>query len=295
LKRKYLLSFAILFGFLFAVPISASAVPYGVMGLDSVSVYFQNMKQKNVYVTLLAEETSTGRWKTENPDHQESNEYVWHKFHDYHDPDGYHFLQYYHKLGENSTFTWNGYTPKKFKILLYFRDYDTFAVSRETYLKQPGATAKLAVDASVFGNGPVVNGTTFTAEEDYDFKSNAVSLCVIILAAIAIKLLIALPFGYRKMPQFIFIAAVNVLTQIVLYVLMLRTDFLDGSIRMVASSLILVLLLFEIEAVIYSRVPIFTKYAKPERKLHPVLYSLTANAASYLAGLGLFFAFPQFF
>jgi hypothetical protein len=294
LKKKFLLSLAILFACVFSVPIFASA---DTGPKASVSVCFQNMKQKNCYVTLLAEETSTGPYSVPASEEYYSkgdNPEVWQKFYDYRDPDGYHFLQYYQKLDDNSMFRWGYHPPVKFKILLYFPDYDTFAVSREAY-ERYAFNSSFAVDASIFKEDPVSDGTTFSAAQNYDFKGNAISLCVRILITIAIELLIALPFGYRAKQQLIFITLVNVITQIILNLAMNLVNFKCGSMVMEFYTVLLEIVVFAIEAAIYSHSAALVKYTKPEKKLHPVLYALAANAASYAAGLGLFFVFPQFF
>jgi hypothetical protein len=67
------------------------------------------MKQKNCYVTLLAKETTTGPYSVPTSEeyyYKGDNPEVWQKFFDCRDPGGYHFLQYYQKLSNGSTFTW---------------------------------------------------------------------------------------------------------------------------------------------------------------------------------------------
>lgn len=293
MKRKFLLSLVLLFACLFAIPIPAFA---DTGPKPSVSIYFHNMKQKNCYVTLLAEEKSTGPYSvaTSEDKRKGENPEIWQKFYDYCDPDGYHFLQYYRKLGDNSLFEWGYHPPVKFKILLYFPDYNTFAVSRETY-ERYAFDSMFAVDASTLGVGPVADGTTFFATPNFNYEGNALSLLVRMLITIAVELLIALPFGYRAKQQLLFIAGVNIVTQIILNVLLNLVNFKYGGMTMNLCYVLLELLVFAIEAVIYSHSKTLVKYAKPEKKLHPVLYALAANAASYAAGLGLFFVIPQYF
>lgn len=294
MKRKFVLSLVLLFACLFAVPIPALA---DTGPKPSVSVYFHNMKQKNCYVTLLAQEKSTGPYSvpsSENTKRKGDAPEIWQKFSDYRDPDGYHFLQFYQKLGDDSFFHWGYYPPVKFKILMYFPDYNTFAVSRGTY-ERYAFDSTFSVDVATLGAGPVTDGTTFTAAQNYDFNANALSLLVRILITIVIELLIALPFGYLAKQQLVFIAAVNVATQIILNVLLNLVNFKYGGMTMNLCYVLLELLVFEIEATIYSHSKTLVKYAKTPKKPHPVVYAFVANLASYAAGLGLFFVIPQYF
>lgn len=90
------------------------------------------------YGTLLSESASTGpAWAWDGSAGQEE-EYatyyggtyeIWKKMVAYEDSDGYYFLQRIWDCTETQTLDWTYYPPDPFKILLYFPDYDVFAVS----------------------------------------------------------------------------------------------------------------------------------------------------------------------
>ena len=310
MKKKFALALLTLSVCLFALPVPAFA---DTGPKPSVVVTFQNLKQQNCYVTLLAKEESTGPYSAYNS--SEGNKYIsddispqiWQKFVDYKDTDGYHFLQFCQKLGSDGVFKRGYHPPQKFKILLYFSDDDTFTVSAKTY--EPYAfDSYFTVDASVIGNpessptstvssgaGHETGNAVITAKKSYDYPGEARSLLIRTLITIAVELLIALPFGYLAMRQLGFIAMVNVATQVVLNVLLNLVNYNQGGVAYVLTYFLLEALVIWIEAFIYTHSSTLVKYSRPGRKLHPVLYAVTANVASYAAGLLLYFHFPWAF
>lgn len=307
MKKKFALALLTLSVCLFALPVPAFA---DTGPKPSVVITFQNLKQQNCYVTLLAEEESTGPYSVYNS--SKGNKYIsddispqiWQKFVDYKDADGYHFLQFCQKLGSDGVFKWGYHPPQKFKILLYFPDNDTFTVSAKTY--EPYAfVSYFTVDGSAIANpesspssGAISSGTvyqTISAKQSYDFAGEARSLLIRTLITIAVELLIALPFGYLAMRQLGFIAVVNVATQVILNVLLNLVDYNQGWTAYFLTYCLLEILVIWIEALIYTHSATLAKYSRPGRELHPVLYAVTANVASYAAGLLLYFHFPWAF
>ena len=292
MKKKFALAALMLFTCLFALPIPAFADtgPH-----PSVVVTFQNLKQQNCYVTLLAKEESTGPQSVYDP--ALNNKYVddapeiWQKFVDYKDAGGFHFLQFYQKLGNDGVFKWGYFPPKEFKILMYFPDNNSFAVSPESY-QSYAFSSYYTVDASALSKTPVPNGAAIHARKSYDYTGEALSLLVRTIITIAIELLIALPFGYLAKQQLGFIALVNVATQLVLNILLNLVNYKQGGLMYLLIYVFLEFFVFAAEAAIYTHSATLKKYAKPERKLHPVLYALIANLASYIAGIFLYFHIP---
>ena len=302
MKKRFLLTvlalFACSFACLFAMPVPA----YADTGpKPSVVVTFQNLKQKDCYVTLLAEEGNTGPHSVYDP--SAGNKYIsedgtpeiWQKFVDYKDADGFHFLQFYRKLGSDGVFRWGYYAPtKEFKILMYFPDDNRFAVSREIY--RPYAfDSYFTVDASALNASPVPNGTDIRAVKSYNYAGEAWSLLARTVITIVIELLIALPFGYRSKQQLGFIALVNVATQLILNILLNLVNYQQGGLMYLLVYILLELFVLSLEAVIYSHSVTLVKYAKPDVKLHPIGYAFVANLASYAAGLALFLLIPVIF
>lgn len=292
MKKKFALAALMLFAFLFALPIPAFAD----MGpKPSVVVTFQNLKQQNCYVTLLAKEESTGPYGVYNPTYNDKYmgdaPEIWQKFVDYKDAGGFHFLQFYQKLGNDGVFKWGYFPPKEFKILMYFPDDNSFAVSPESY-QSYAFSSYFTVDASTLNKSPIPNGAAIHARQSYNYTGEALSLLVRTVITIAIELLIALPFGYLAKQQLGFIALVNVATQLILNILLNLVNYNQGGLMYLLIYVFLEIFVFAAEAAIYANSATLKKYAKPERKLHPVLYAFIANLASYIAGIFLYLHIP---
>ena len=106
----------------------------------SVVVSFEGLENEKYYVTLLSESVTTGPHtaydeQADNADYYGDDEdnIIWQKFVSYKDEDGYYFLQFFDECTETSKFTWGYYPPTKFKLLIYFPEHDSFAVSDEDY------------------------------------------------------------------------------------------------------------------------------------------------------------------
>ncbi len=296
MKKKSAVAALFLIFCLFALPFPAFA---DTGPKPSVIVTFQNLEQKNCYVTLLAKESESGPHRVYDPaagnrDAGDAPE-IWQKFVDYKDPDGFHFLQSYQKLGSDGTFRGGYYPPtQEFKILMYFPGDNAFAVSGESY--RPYAfESYYTVDASALSVNPVPNGTIFRARESYDYAGEMWSLLARTLITIAVELLIALPFGYRSKQQLGFLALVNVATQFILNILLNLVNYKQGGLLYLFAYILLEFFVLSLEAVVYTHSVTLVKYAKTDQKLHPIVYSVVANLASYAAGLALFFCIPEIF
>ena len=296
MKKKFALAALMLFACLFALPIPAFA---DTGPKPSVVITFQNLKQKNCYVTLLTRESDVGGDCVYDPaagnkDVGDAPE-VWQKFVDYKDTDGFYFLQSYRKLGADGTFQGGYYPPpKEFKILMYFPDDGSFAVSPESY-RQYAFHSYYTVDASVLNKSPVPSGAVIRARQSYNYAGEIWSFLARTAITIAVELLIALPFGYRTKQQLGFLALVNVATQLILNILLNLVNYSQGGLMYLLVYILLELFVLSLEAVIYSHSMTLVKYAKPGQTLHPILYAFVANVASYAAGLALFLCIPEIF
>ena len=106
------------------------------------------------YATLLAAETTTGPWSVSDGlyDPEGERTAIWQKFHDYSDPDGYHFLGCFAEV-EDGAFCWGYYPPERFKLLLYFPETDSFLACdeiMEQYAFDSYFEAELQDDGTLF-------------------------------------------------------------------------------------------------------------------------------------------------
>lgn len=267
----------------------------------SVVVDFKGLESEKYYVTLLSETTSTGphsvlnEYSDNQKYHKGDKEYdIWQKFVSYKDKDGYYFLQYFTDCTETSQFTWGYYPPSKFKILLYFPEYDKFAVSAETY-ERYAFDSYYNVDAKDMDIQSVKLSGNIKAVRNYDYTWELISLFIRIIATIAIEVLIALLFGFRTKKQLLIIGAVNIFTQSILNALLNIINYHQGSMMFVFNYVWMEVLVFIIEAGVYS--VFLSKYSSSEstKKWLIFLYALTANAVSFGTGLYIAYMIPGIF
>ncbi|WP_432665643.1 hypothetical protein R9X47_05050 [Wukongibacter baidiensis] len=267
----------------------------------SVVIDFEGLEDESYYVTLLSGVSSTGPHSVlgEYPNnqryHEGDEEYrIWQKFLSYEDKDGFHFLQYFENCTDTPEFTWGYYPPPKFKILLYFPKQDSFAVSEDVY-ERYAFDSYYKVDAKGLDIQSNTISYTIKAEKNYDYTWEMVSLFIRIIATIAIEVLIALFFGFKEKKQLLIIGVVNIITQSMLNILLNISSYHHGNMMFVFNYVWMELLVFTIEAVVYSK--FLHKYSsgKFTEKRHVVLYALTANALSFIVGLYIARLIPGIF
>lgn len=272
----------------FALPVAADIGPK-----PSVRVTFANAPDTTYYATLLSERKSTGpasAWDGTSlcPDwilreYGDAGETIWEKFVAYADADGYYFLQDFWNCTETGELAWTYYPPTPFKILVYFPDTDTFAVSGiyERYAFDSYYTVDLA-------------GEGMTVEKTYDYSREIVSLVARIVLTITIEYLIALAFGYHEKRWLGAVMTVNAVTQVGLNVGLNAIDFYDGAWAFVFWYVVLEVAVCVAEAVAY--VFLHRKFGENEGTYaRAVGYAVVANVASFAGGMLLARLLPGIF
>lgn len=268
----------------------------------SIIIDFKGLHGENFYVTLLSEIPSTGPHSAlgEHPNNQRYNTYdedyyIWKKFVDYKDIDGYYFLQYFKNCTETSEFKWGYYPPPKFKILIYFSETDSFLISDESferYAFNSYFTATVNQSSFQISNNDEM---TFSVKKSYNYTNEIISFFSRVIATIVIEIFIALLFDLRKKKILVFITIVNIITQIILNILLSLTNYNYGSMLFVFNYIWMELLVFIIEAFAYS---IWFNKLNPNYKIKkwvaPV-YSFIANAASFVIGMCIAYLLPGIF
>jgi len=287
----------------FITLMSALLIPYMAYAdtgpKPSVNISFSGLDNITYYVTLLSKTDSTGpyssyekdsdRWEEGDEDYD-----IFKKFLSYKDTDGYYFLQYFKKCSENSSFKWGYYPPSDFKILIYFPDIDTFAVSSEAYQRYAFDSyykidlSKTAISASKI---PI----NFSAEEDYHYSGEARSMLARIVITIVLELIVALLFKYRTMRHIAVISITNVITQTMLNLLLNLVNYNRPHRVFVLYYALIELVVFLIEAKVYSA--LFSCWERNGEGAagHPAAYAFVANAASFAAGIWLARFIPGIF
>ena len=289
----------------FSVPITASA---DTGPKPSVVINFENLGDTLCYATLLSKTPSTGPASAWDGDEDHIYLYnlsrdIWQAFQDYEDSDGFYFLQNGWQINETKKLAWTYYPPNVFKILLYFPETQTYAISNiceryacDTYYKvdMQGFT----IGSADYDNN-LINDDRISAQKAYEWKTEIISLIARIIITLAIEMAVALLFGFKNKKQLQLLIIVNSVTQVILNVLLnvlgLHVFKVSAiAIHFKAVYLILELLVFAIEAVIYS---IFMKKVtdKPKPTYFYVLYALISNVLSFLIGLIIAIFIPAIF
>lgn len=279
MAKKKLCSLLACFALALALPFAAFAD----MGpKPSVEVQTRGLVSP-CWVTLLAQDTVIGPWhETEKGtvaavDPGEAP--VLEAFDAFEDEDGYHFLQWFDQVADDASATWSYMAPKNFKILFWFPESGSYAVTKT--LDRYAYSAVYRVDFSGFD--PAAGEVqTVTAQKNYDYAGEALGLAARFVLTLAVELLIALPFGYLKRRCLRVLLITNLATQLALNLALNLTCYFSGSLAMWVFYPLFELAVFIVEAVV------FRLAFKPEGgKGHPVLYAFVANAASYAFGLWL--------
>lgn len=272
-----------------AVPTAA----YADMGpKPSVRIAFAQMGEELCYATLLSKTPSTGpasAWNGEEEDirYGDLEPEIWRAFVGYRDEDGFYFLQTARRCDETKSFAWTYYPPQTFKVLLYYPETDTFAVS--------GICERYAFHSYFTVNVERTEASApLKAVKSYDYTWEILSLiCRIVLTA-AIEIGLAFLFGFRGKKLMKLIIGVNVATQGILNIILTVIDYASGWMMFLLFYFLLEFVVFALEAVVYAL--FFNRLS--EKRIHPliaVLYALAANVLSFAAGLGLAILIPGIF
>ncbi len=295
----------------------------------SVRVLFENMGDELCYGTLLSERKSTGPasvWdgNEEYAQHNENENYswaafdyeTWKAFVEYEDPDGYYFLQEGWTVSETKEIAWTYYPPNRFKILLYYPEtgnfvssgiYEKYAFDTYYTVDMDGVNMgsveydeELSTDKRIEEFGSVEYNEKLSTDErieayrSYNYRVEIYSLIARIVATIAIEMLLALLFGFRKKKQLLLLVGVNTVTQIVLNVLLNIINYNSGHWAFVFFYVLLELLVFGLEAVVYCLwMNRLSDKTKPN--WFYVLYSFVANGVSFVAGIFIANLLPGIF
>lgn len=284
-----------------AMVLSLLSVAYADFGpKPSVRVSFENMGEELCYGTLLSAWESTGpssAWDgvEENARHNGVEGYgsygleeeIWRAFVEYEDGDGYYFLQEGWVVSEEQELAWTYYPPNTFKILIYFPETGEFMTSGvyERYAFDSYFTVDMA---EVDENGLLL------AEKSYRYGPEIASFFARFLLTFVIEMGIALLFGFRERKQLLLLLCVNGGTQLFLNVLLNIINYRSGMLAFVLSYILFELIVFAIEAVVYS-VWLRRVSEKPKKVWVCVVYALVANAVSFLVGYNLALVIPSLF
>lgn len=295
-KRSFAVVFVVIIALIMPMPAYADAGPK-----PSVVVDFEGLEGVSFYVTLLSERDSTGphsvlgKYQNNQKYFEGDEDYeIWQKFLSYQDEDGFYFLQYFQNCTDTLKFTWGYYPPAKFKILIYFPEQDSFIISNEVY-ERYAFDSYYKVDAK---NLNIQSGTvtgSISAQKNYDYTWELISLFARIILTILIEVLIALIFGFRTRKQIYIIVTINIITQSILNILLNIINYNQGSLMFIFNYAWMELLVFIIEAIAFSVLLYRYSNKKPAKKWLAPLYAFVSNAISFILGFFIAYIVPGIF
>ena len=253
------------------------SVRIGIEGLDP---------DEPCWGTLLSEEASTGpsrAYDGENARVGEAGEDVWRAFVDYADPDGYYFLQELWPCSEDGQLWWTYYPPEEFKLLLYFPETGEFVSS-----------GKCSAYAFTSWFDARLSDGELALSKSYDYSGAIVNFAVRCALTVALECAAAyFIFRLRTPGRLKAVAAVNVITQLALNLVVNIIAYFAGSFMIAFRFFLLECLVFAAEGALYDM--FFRRAGEPMPVKRCWALSLVGNLMSYALGLWLAYAVPGLF
>ncbi len=288
--KKFIVAILLLItvSFLLPVPVYADMLPK-----QGVVVNFSNVNKREMFVTLLCKYKQYGphlsvtvdeNLKLTDVNAKDNKELAYYAFAIYARSDEFYFNGVIQECSEYKEFSWTYYSPETFKILCYFPQTDTYAVS-EIY-SQYAFMSYFSVDLGDVGD--LQSQYQITAENDYKYGLELLFLLVRIAITVGIELAIALPFGLIRKQYLVFLLILNVITQGILNLGVNVFEYFCGPMAWLLTGLLLEIFVFIIEGIACARtIPkIANKYnlGEPKGKITLVAYSFLANLCSLVIG-----------
>ena len=294
-KKQYCLFIALFISCIIPTTAFADTAPK-----PSINITFTGIEGECYYATLLSKQESTGpasAYNGTNAYYAEDTlkaKQIWQKFVDYEDPEGFYFLQWFWDCSKENAFTWGYYPPETFEVLLYFPEYNTYMKSEicERYAFDSYYTMDLSgVNLEIYADSesiPIV-----AIQKSYDYYAEILSVIARIFITIVIELGIAVVFAFRGRKQLLFLAAVNIMTQVLLNVSLNVIDNSNGWYAFLIFYILLEAIVFVAEAVVYTIfLPRMQKELAVPTRRKTIIYALTANLSSFIIGLWLAHLLP---
>jgi hypothetical protein len=204
----------------------------------------------------------------------------------YQDADGYAALNRVEDCSKSHLLDLSRFSVPEFKILLYFPETDHFVESNRSY-QSYAFNSYFAVHAEQCGLSSDSQGELdLKLQNTYHYGRMVLAFFVQVAITLLIEIGIARLFQLRQKKVFRFIVLVNLVTQVLLNVVLYWLNYQVGLFSMAVNYFGLEILVFLLEAVLYA-----IYFSRLEDVSidgwKPWVYSLVANAASFLVGLQL--------
>ncbi len=248
-------------------PVYADLAPH-----PSVTVTIEGFPDNNVYGTLLSKTESYGPYSCDDIERKKPGDVEGAKafdaFYDYALHDSFFFWGDIHFF-QKGNYHWGYYPPEVFKVFIYDPVKDIVYASEEK--------SNYAFDS--YYRVRLQDDGTLSVTETPHFETIICEFLIRVFITVLVELMIAILFGYRDEKSIKIIIAVNCITQVILNLTLSLFVFFDGPSTWDVLLPVSELIVFLIEAVVYSI------WLKMRSKKRAVLYALVANIASLYIGL----------
>ena len=271
---------------------------------------------KNLYMTLLSSVSHKGPWSVYDESYsryQEDEDNITDPsladnpqkkanlaFRNYEDKDGFFYLEYCSSI-ENNKYKWGYYPPEVFKILIYNVETETFITDDKIYQKNEfGSVYTLTLSENMYVkkeapvDAPVEDepvqdvNNSFVVEKNNSIGRELLTFTTRLIICLAIELLIALLFGFRKL-ELLPILITNIVTQVAFNLFLTIYIYFNGFqlLLIIPAYIFSELLIFAFEALTNTY---FIKFVDNKRNMEIksskriILYTFLANAASLVLG-----------
>lgn len=217
----------------------------------------------------------------------------------YEDADGFLFHEYAIAcVSDTGRLSWTYYPPERFKVILYFPETERIVVSEicERYAFDTYYTVNMVgegMDALRYDKS-LSNDDRIEAYRSYEMGQELLGLGARVLITLACEILLALLLGIVEKRALLLLLWVNLFTQIALNLLLNLIHFLSGNNAFFVGYVLLELLVFVGEALLYCRLMKKSETA-PRSNLFYIGYAFAANLLSFVMGLGAALYLPGLF
>jgi hypothetical protein len=290
--KLFLMIFVMIISFTFSINTSADTGPKPYVEITI------NGDTKGMYMTLLSDTYRRGPhhvYDEEYYNYTQEDDLIGLKFIEYKDKDYFHYLQTYSDISNNK-YRWGYYPPTKFKILIYDSINDKFITDDVIYIKEEfgsiytltlSDTINVVKEPGVDRPAEDVNNS-FVVEKNSTIGRGILAFFTRLIICLAIELLLALLFGFRKL-ELIPILIVNIVTQVLFNLFLTIYIYFNGFqlLLIIPAYIFFELLIFVSESISNTYfIKLVDKKTDIEIKSSEriVLYTLVANIASLVLG-----------
>ncbi len=296
---------SILICFIVLIAVCMPKVAYADIGpKPSIHVDFVGAGEQEYWATLIGR--TGGPWGEYNGNNARyevgDKEYdAWLKFIEFSRENNLFFTQFVQNCTETDKLSWTYYPPYEFKVLVYFPESDTFAISGD--LERYRFDSYFTVDLKSATESNVGNLYLISARTSYDYIGEILKLLMRIAITMIVELGICCLFGILKKQKIwqkvSFILVVNFITQLLLNVVMYLSNYTGFGLAIIGIFILSEIIITAIESVAYAiyfvRILPMDDKEKKKTRIKSIIYGITANITTMILGIVLSIHIPTIF